>query len=187
MNLPAWPSIIRMFVVPVVIISACGLLSLAFYGRLAAVVSRLRGFQREMLKEQEKLVRRRSGSVWPHRSAAHTDAAANPLRSPDPASIDILPDHDRAVDCLQLDVGSLLVAPAAAFLAALFLVLGLLSRLAGIIAALPELRGALQPVEVETRYVSNAVDLPIAEGLQEAQALMTVEHSSDSSSQGSRP
>ena len=57
MALPEWTSVISVSVVPVVIISACGLLSLAFYGRFAAVVSRLRGFQREMLKEQEKLQR----------------------------------------------------------------------------------------------------------------------------------
>lgn len=44
----------------VVIISA-SLLSLAFYGRLAAVVSRLRGFQREILREQGKP--RRSGRL----------------------------------------------------------------------------------------------------------------------------
>jgi hypothetical protein len=56
-NLPEWPSIISVSVVPVVIISACGLLSLAFYGRLAAVLSLLRGFQREILVEQEKLTR----------------------------------------------------------------------------------------------------------------------------------
>ncbi len=72
-------------------------------------------------------------------------------------------------------------APAGAFLAALFFVLGLLSRLDGIIAAMRELRGALQPVEL------NAVDLLTAEGLQEAEALMTAEDSSDSSSEGSRP
>lgn len=42
-------------VVPVVIISACGLLCLAFYNRLAAIVSRLRGFQRERMHEQEIL------------------------------------------------------------------------------------------------------------------------------------
>jgi hypothetical protein len=54
MPFPEWPSIISVSVVPVVIISACGLLSLAFYGRLAALVARLRTFQREMLREQEK-------------------------------------------------------------------------------------------------------------------------------------
>src|SRR5450432_1244928 len=48
-----WTKIISASVVPVVIISACGLLCLAFYSRLAAIVSRLRAFQRERLHEQE--------------------------------------------------------------------------------------------------------------------------------------
>jgi hypothetical protein len=47
--------IVSASVVPVVIISACGLLALAFYNRLAAIVSRLRGFQRERIHEQEFL------------------------------------------------------------------------------------------------------------------------------------
>ena len=51
---PEWTSIISLSVLPVVIISACGLLSLALYNRLAAVVSRLRSFQREILIEREK-------------------------------------------------------------------------------------------------------------------------------------
>ena len=41
--------------VPVVMISACSLLALAFYNRLAALVSRLRTLQRECLDYQEKL------------------------------------------------------------------------------------------------------------------------------------
>jgi hypothetical protein len=40
--------------VPVAIISASALLCLAFYNRLAAIVSRLRGFQRERLQELER-------------------------------------------------------------------------------------------------------------------------------------
>src|ERR1700734_448833 len=47
--------VISSAVVPVVIISACGLLCLAFYNRMAAIVSRLRGFQRERLKEQDRI------------------------------------------------------------------------------------------------------------------------------------
>ena len=49
-----WAKIISSSVVPVVIISACGLLCLAFYNRMAAIVSRLRGFQRERLRVQSK-------------------------------------------------------------------------------------------------------------------------------------
>ena len=63
--------------------------------------------------------------------------------------------------------------------AAGFFVLGLLSMLCGIIAAMLELRGALQPVELETRFISRTVEPSIAEALQEAAPLMTDEHSAD--------
>src|SRR5438477_5151399 len=45
--------LIAVSVVPVVVISAAGLLCLAFYNRFAAIVSRLRLFQRERLQQQE--------------------------------------------------------------------------------------------------------------------------------------
>src|SRR4051812_33787524 len=52
-----WPRIVTASVAPVVVISACALLSLAFYNRLAAIISRLRAFQRERLHEQEQIQR----------------------------------------------------------------------------------------------------------------------------------
>src|SRR3954470_14279250 len=55
-----WPRIISAGVGPIIVISACGLLCLAFYNRLAAVVGRLRMFHREQLHEQEALARCRS-------------------------------------------------------------------------------------------------------------------------------
>src|SRR5439155_15729417 len=45
-----WSRIIAASVLPDALISACGLMCLAFYNRLAAVVSRLRAFQRERLE-----------------------------------------------------------------------------------------------------------------------------------------
>ena len=53
-----WSNIITAGVGPVIVISACGLLCLAFYNRLAAVVTRLRGFHRERLHEHEARWRR---------------------------------------------------------------------------------------------------------------------------------
>jgi len=186
-NLPAWPSMMSMSVVPVVIISACGLLSLAFYGRLAAVVSRLRGFQREMLKEQEKLASAggtdQSGLIEVLRT--QTQQVTRRARLIRLALLFFLIAVALLIVC-SLTLAASWFVPSAAFLAALFFVLGLLSMLGGIIAAMLELRGALQPVELETKYVSDAVDLPIAEALQEAEALMTEEHASDSSPQRSR-
>jgi hypothetical protein len=52
-----WARIVSAGVAPVVVISACALMSLAFYNRLAAIIARLRGFQRERLAEQEHIHR----------------------------------------------------------------------------------------------------------------------------------
>src|SRR3954470_15426656 len=52
-----WPRIISAGVGPIIVISACGLLCLAFYNRLAAVVTRLRSFHRERLHEHEALAK----------------------------------------------------------------------------------------------------------------------------------
>ncbi len=46
-----WSKIVMASVAPIVVISASGLLCLAFYNRLAAIVSRLRSVQRERLHE----------------------------------------------------------------------------------------------------------------------------------------
>ncbi|MGB7848419.1 MAG: DUF2721 domain-containing protein [Candidatus Acidiferrum sp.] len=180
MNIQEWPSIISVSVVPVVIISACGLLSLAFYGRLAAVVSRLRGFQREMLREQEKL--EQAGETEHSKLIevlrTQTQQVTRRARLIRLALSFFLVAVALLIFCSLTLVASWFVRPAA-ILAAIFFVLGLFSMLGGIIAAMLELRGALQPVELETRYVSSAIDLPAAEALQEAEALMTDEHSSD--------
>lgn len=52
-----WPRVVSASVAPVVVISACALMCLAFYNRLAAIISRLRGFQRERLAEQDQINR----------------------------------------------------------------------------------------------------------------------------------
>jgi Protein of unknown function (DUF2721) len=58
-----WSRVIAAGVGPIIVISACGLLCLAFYNRLAAVVSRLRSFHRESLNEQEALARKRANGT----------------------------------------------------------------------------------------------------------------------------
>jgi len=181
-NLPAWPSIISMSVVPVVIISACGLLSLAFYSRLAAVVSRLRAFQREMLIEQEKMERSGgsdpSGLIEVLRTQTHqVTRRARLIRT---ALLFFLTAVALLIVCSLTLVASWF-APPAAFLAAVFFVLGLFAMLAGIIAAMLELRGALQPVELETRFVSNTIDPAYSEGLHETEPLLPEDQPSNSS------
>lgn len=186
-NLAQWPSIISMSVVPVVIISACGLLSLAFYARLSAVVSRLRGFQREMLVEQEKLAR--TGAVEEARLLAvlrtQTRQVTRRAKLIRLALTFFLFAVALLIICSLLLVASWFVYQAA-FFAAAFFVLGLLSMLGGIIVAMLELQGALQPVELETRYVSSAVEPSIAEALQEAEPLVTDDPGADVTAQARR-
>src|SRR5690348_4788291 len=50
-----WSRVLAASVAPIVIISACALLCLAFYNRLAAIITRLRAVQRERLEIQERL------------------------------------------------------------------------------------------------------------------------------------
>src|SRR5688572_28611582 len=57
-----WSKLIAAGVGPIIVISACGLLCLAFYNRLAAVVTRLRAFHRERLVEQDALTRARAAA-----------------------------------------------------------------------------------------------------------------------------
>lgn len=171
-HIPEWTAIISLAVLPVVIISACGLLSLAFYGRLAAVVSRLRGFQREILVEQEKL--ERTGAVENARLLellrTQTEQVKRRARLIRLALMFFLGAVALLIIC-SLILAFTWYARGAALVAAVFFVFGLTSMLCGIIAALMELRGALEPVELEARFVSRAVDPSIAEALQEAQAL----------------
>src|SRR5690606_17379431 len=52
-----WSKIISTGVGPIIVISACGLLCLAFYNRLAAVVTRMRAFHRERLHAHDAMDR----------------------------------------------------------------------------------------------------------------------------------
>ena len=63
MVIEQWLHVVAASVVPVVVISACGLLCLAFYNRLAAVVTRLRAFHREQLERASRLLERAKAAV----------------------------------------------------------------------------------------------------------------------------
>jgi ABC-type multidrug transport system fused ATPase/permease subunit len=125
---------------------------------LAAVVARLRSFQREMLEEQEK--REKAGQ----RDQQHllellrtqTLQVTRRARLLRMALWFFLVAVALLLVCSLTLVLSWFVRPAAV-LAALFFVLGLLSMLCGVIAAMMELRGALEPVELEARYVFQTV------------------------------
>ena len=174
MNFPEWPSVISVSVVPVVIISACGLLSLAFYGRLAALVSRLRSFQREMLREQEKWAKEGPGDHQQLLEVLRTQTlqVTGRARLIRRALLFFLAAVGFLIVCSLTLVASWFFPPAA-FLAAVFFVVGLLSMLGGVISALMELRESLEQVELEGRFVFHAVEPSLSDSRQDVEEIFS--------------
>jgi hypothetical protein len=166
MKEPAMPSenlakIISLSVVPVVIISACGLLCLAFYNRLAAIVSRLRAFQRERLREEDLLraedagetelaARRRKLLHILETQVADVTRRAKLIRL---TLFFLLLTIALLIGCCMM-LGASVVAQTALYLAVPLFMAGLLTMLSGIVAAMFELRASLAPAELEHRLVS---------------------------------
>jgi len=173
-SFPEWPSIISVSVVPVVIISACGLLSLAFYGRLAALVTRLRLFQREMLKEQEKWAKEGTGDHQQLLEVLRTQTlqVTQRARLIRRALLFFLTAVAILIVCSLTLVTSWFFPPAAFFAAVLF-VLGLLSMLGGVISAMLELRESLEQVELEGRFVFHAVEPSLSDSRQDSEEIFT--------------
>jgi len=164
MTPPDWIKIISVSVVPVVIISACGLLCLAFYNRLAAIVSRLRAFQRERLHEQEKMDRaeaaelaemelRRSMLELLQVQTQRVTRRAKLIRL---TLLFLLLAISFLIACCMM-LGVSVVLPAAVYVAVPLFTLGLCSMLTAMICAMLELRGALAPAELESSFVTQIV------------------------------
>jgi len=171
MVIEQWLHVVAASVVPVVVISACGLLCLAFYNRLAAVVARLRAFHRERLHEQDLLDRRTP--------AATSDPAAAEAARRHAQLLDVLEAQTShvarrarlirstlscllcAIACLTLSsvlTGISIVAEPLVVAAVLAFILGMALLLVAVAFALLELRQALDPVELESRFVARVTD-----------------------------
>ena len=166
--MPDWSKIISAGVGPIIVISACGLVCLALYNRMAAVVSRLRGFHRERLHEHD--VMRRA------RSAAPPDDDALVRGQEMLGMLDVQIRRvtqrarllRRALICLLLTVGceaacSLCLGlsiplPPLVYPAVGLFVAGMVSLIAGVGFALAEVSRALEPVDLESRFVRDMVE-----------------------------
>ncbi len=159
-----WSKVISSAVVPVVIISACGLLCLTFYNRLASMVSRLRGFHRERLEEQQEYARQlfagtldRFTMVRHHRILDMLDIQTSRVTRRARLVRRTLLALLATVCCLtlcSLATGLSMVWPPAMYTAAGLFLLGSLLFLVAILLALMEMLGALEPVELEREFVS---------------------------------
>ncbi|MBI3828996.1 MAG: DUF2721 domain-containing protein [Planctomycetes bacterium] len=159
-----WARFIPAAAVPVVLISACALLCLAFYNRLVSSISRLRVFQRERLQMLEKIARE---------SAA--DRGAEALKALHERTVASLEEQTRrviaraqllrsaltftlsAVVCLivcSVVSGLSVLWEPAAYLAAVLFLAGVALLLAGVLCAIKEVRAVLESVELETQFVT---------------------------------
>ncbi|QNN24675.1 DUF2721 domain-containing protein [Planctomycetales bacterium ZRK34] len=168
--MPEVLSIIQLLVAPVVMISACGLLALAMYNRLATIISRARGFIKERFDDFAHLSRLSLDE--------QTSAQAELLRQ----RLGVLDLQIRrilqrarlvrnAVMCLLVTVGcnllcSLLLglsmlAPLQGAALAMFCA-GVISMLGAVTLGMIELTKALDPVEIEQQSMQQHTDqLPL--------------------------
>src|SRR3954468_5650391 len=163
-----WSRFITAGVGPIIVISACGLLCLAFYNRLAAIVTRLRGFQRERLHEQESLARG-SASTSPDEVAmvrsreiigmleVQTRQVLRRARLIRSTLLCLLLSIALLASC-SLSVGLSIVWPSMIYAAVVLFVFGLGLMIVGVVLAMIELQGALDPVELESKFVRDIVD-----------------------------
>src|SRR3982751_514336 len=163
-----WTKVISAGVGPIIVISACGLLCLAFYNRLAAVVTRLRAFHREQFQVQETLARLRRTPDADELALVRNQEVGGMLEVQTQRVTRRAHLIRRTLTCLlltiallaacSLAVGLSTVWPAAVYAAVPLFVLGLLLLIAGVLFALLELRSAVDPVEIESRFIRQLAD-----------------------------
>ena len=169
-----WSRMAAAAVVPVVVVSACALLCLALYNRLAVVVGRLRGFERERIEAATTLARLRV-----HESPLAADVLrqekvlANLAQQ---AAAVTRRGHlvQWAIGLLMSAICSLMLTSLCSGLGTLFhsltyvaagmFIVGVLLMLAGVIEALRELQMALDPILLEMQAIDE-LEEALAQGL----------------------
>jgi len=160
-----WPRIVSASLAPVVVISACALMALAFYNRLASIVSRLRGFQRERLAQQEQVHRIERIEPLDDYALGRGRRVLENLAEQTRRTLRRARMIRLTLICLLGTIGLLVLSsifnglsvvwPQAIVGAAILFLAGMVLLLLGIACALAELMSALDVVESETRLVTN--------------------------------
>jgi hypothetical protein len=166
MFVETWSKLVSASVAPVVVISASGLLCLAFYNRLAAIVTRLRMVQRERIQEtialRAAIERRDALAARRHRRMLNNlkHQTAGIIGRAHLIRLTLLGLLGTVVLLILSSIfnGLALLWSPLAFAAATFDVAGMLSLLCGVICAMLELKKALDVVELESKVVSELTD-----------------------------
>ena len=144
---------------PIIVISACGLLCSTFYNRIANVITRLRAFQRERLAEQALLDRETDEGMRAKRQellavlSQQTDSLVRRVHYVRRTLFCLL----LTISCLilcSLSLGISVVVPQLIFVSIATFVLGLTLLLVGLVFAMIDLKLSLDPVVLETTYVT---------------------------------
>jgi hypothetical protein len=163
-----WPRIVSAGMAPVVVISACALMALAFYNRFASIISRLRAFGRERLMEQEQILRLEEADPPDEDAIQRRRRILQSLSEQTRRTLRRAKLIRLTLICLLGTISMLLVSsllngmsviwPDALFGAAILFLAGMGLLLFGIVCAMAELLVALEVVEDETRVVSGLTD-----------------------------
>lgn len=147
---------------PVIVISACGLLCSTFYNRITNVIVRLRAFQRERLTEQAAMERETDPAAKARRRElleifqTQTDSLVRRIRLIRGTLFCLLFTIAAMVLC-SLALGLSVMLPGLLWLAAAFFIVGLSLLLGAIGFAVLDLRVAIDPVVLETAFVTKRV------------------------------
>ena len=147
---------------PIIVISACGLLCSTFYNRITNVIVRLRAMQRERLAEQTACERETDPAQQARRREllgilqTQTDSLVRRIRLIRWTLFCLLFTIASMVLC-SLALGLSAIIPELIGLAVGFFMLGLGLLLGGIGFAVLDLRVAIDPVVLETAYVTKRV------------------------------
>ena len=153
---------------PIIVISACGLLCLAFYNRLAAVVTRLRAFHREHLHAQEELARARDKQPDDNLTIVRQQELLGMLELQTQRVTRRAELIRSTLLCLLTTIALLALCSLALGLSMLWrpllyvsivtFICGLALLIVAVCFALVEMINALDPVEMESRFVRDVID-----------------------------
>ncbi|HEY8748394.1 MAG TPA: DUF2721 domain-containing protein [Tepidisphaeraceae bacterium] len=169
-----WSRVLAATIAPVVIISACALLCLAFYNRLAAIIARLRAVQRERLVLQERFNSMTSTEIERCTGLHHTtmlESLAEQTAGIErrakliQATLLCLLSAILALVLCSLLNGFTIVWPGGAYAAAMMFFVGMLLLFSAITCAFREMLAALEPAQLETQIVGELTGNPTAHDL----------------------
>ena len=161
--------LIALILAPLVLISACGLLCLTFYNRMAVLTARIRSFNAERFELLEKINQEPPPQPTPTRALHPLRERLRGLEAQTEAILYRARLIRRTLVCLvsciigmllcSLTLGMGLIIPHLDYAALTFFTLGMIAMLLAMITALMELQLSLKPVSLEQDFFDRVTPL----------------------------